>query len=78
MKKYISQLFTVLPALIFMTLMNVIIVMCVAGETLIQLISNGMNRYLALAISIIIAIVINTYISYNHLIKNYITKEQTK
>lgn len=71
MKSNLSDLVRVLPFFIIMTFMNVFITFTASEAVLYLLLDKGADRSLSLAISIVTAMVVMLYISYNHKAKLY-------
>lgn len=67
----LSRLLAALPAILLMTFMNVFIASSVAGVVLIQLAAAG-HKSIALGASILTAVIVYTWIAFNHKIRAYI------
>jgi hypothetical protein len=72
LRSKINRLLLVVPIIILLTFANVFIGMATAGVVLLQLLSSGLDKYLSLAIAILIAIGVHAYIIFNHKLRNYI------
>jgi succinate dehydrogenase hydrophobic anchor subunit len=69
------RLFTALPVIILVTLINVFITFTTSGVVLIQLLAGGYNKYLSLGVATLVAIGVHTYIVFNHKIRDYINRQ---
>jgi len=56
---------------------NVFICFTVAFVVEIELIASGCNRYVALLLAILTGIVCNTYVVFNHKIRNFIKNQRS-
>lgn len=74
MNNKFARLLAIVPAMILMTIANVFIEVSVAGVVFLQLISNGTNKYIAITMAALVAIVVYLYIRFNHKIKEYVDK----
>jgi hypothetical protein len=61
-----------IAAFALLTLCTVFICFTVAFVVEIQLIASGCDRYLSLAIAILVGVGCNTFIAFNHKIRNFI------
>jgi hypothetical protein len=70
------QLLAVLPAILLVTFMNVFITSAVAGVVMIQLSAAGHNK-VALWAAILVAVIVYSWLLFNHKLRNYIKQETT-
>ena len=73
----LSRLLAVVPVLLLVTFTNVFICFASSAVVLMQLLTNGTNRYVALFVAVLVAIGVHFYLVFNHKIRNYITKQGT-
>jgi hypothetical protein len=71
-----SRFLAALPAIILLTMMNVFITSAVAGVVMIELAAAGHSR-IALGAAILTAVIVYTYIVFNHKLRVYINKQET-
>jgi hypothetical protein len=72
----LSALLAALPAILLMTFMNVFITFAVAGVVMIELAAAGHSR-IALGAAILTAVIVYSYIVFNHKLRAYINKQET-
>lgn len=70
-----TKLIAVIPAIVIMTIANVFIGFTVAGVVLLQMMSSGANKYVALLTAIMVALAVNGYIIFNHKLRAYIKNQ---
>jgi hypothetical protein len=56
----------------FLAIANVLICFSTAGVVMLELLASGCNKYVALGVAILVAIVCNAYIVFNHKIRDFI------
>lgn len=71
----LSRLMATLPAILLITFVNVFICFTTAGMVLVQLLASNTNRYVALGLSILVAVGVHLYIVFNHKIRDYIKQQ---
>jgi hypothetical protein len=69
----LNKLLVIIPVLLLLTFANVLICFIVSQTFLFQLIELGLNKNLALIISVLVAIGTYTYIIFNHKIRNLLS-----
>ncbi len=72
----LSRLLAALPAIILMTMMNVFITFAVAGVVMLELVAVGHSR-IALGAAILTAVIVYSWIVFNHKLRAYIKKQET-
>lgn len=65
-----------LPAILLTTFMNVFITSAVAGVVMIELAAAG-HKYIALGAAILTAVVVYSWIVFNHKLRAYIKSQET-
>ncbi len=65
-----------LPAILLTTFMNVFITSAVAGVVMIELAAVG-HKYVALGAAILTAVVVYSWIVFNHKLRHYIKSQET-
>lgn len=73
-KGFGTRLLAVIPAIIIMVLCNVSIAFTIAGVVLLYMFESGINKHVALGVSILIAIGVHLYIAWNHKIRNFVNQ----
>jgi hypothetical protein len=68
----VTKFLAILPAILLVTFANVFISFTVAAVVMLQLITSGHNKYLALGVAVLVAVVTHFYIVFNHKIRDYI------
>jgi len=71
----VSRLLAALPAIILMTVMNVFITSAVAGVVLIELAAGG-HRYVAFGAALLTAVIVYTWLLFNHKLRAYIKAQE--
>jgi uncharacterized integral membrane protein len=69
------KLISVMPAIIMMTLVNVMITSAVAGVVMLELQAAYPGSKWPLAVAILLSMIVYSWIVFNHKIRNYIKKE---
>jgi hypothetical protein len=72
----LGKLLAALPAILLMTMMNVFISASTSGVVLIQLLAGGCQKYVALGLAVLGAIITYTWLVFNHKLRNYINSKE--
>jgi hypothetical protein len=75
-RQRLSGLLAALPVIIMMTFMNVFITFAVSGVVMIELAAAGHSR-IALGAAILTAVIVYTWIVFNHKLRNYIKNQES-
>lgn len=67
-----ARLLAIVPAIMLVALCNVFIAFATAGVVLLQLLDSGVNKHIALAVALLIAIGVHAYVAWNHKIRDFI------
>lgn len=62
--------------LLMMSLFDVLITMTTSSTTMLFLINAGVEKHISLIVSIILALLVLTYLRFNHKIRNYLLSKQ--
>jgi hypothetical protein len=76
LRKRLSGLLAAVPVIILMTMMNVFITFTVSGVVMLQLVTAGHSR-IALGAAILTAVIVYTWIVFNHKLRAYISKQES-
>jgi hypothetical protein len=76
LRSRLLKLLAVLPAILLATFMNVFITSAVAGVVMIQLSAAGHNS-VALWAAILVAVIVYSWLLFNHKLREYIKQETT-
>lgn len=72
----VVKILSAVPAMVIMVLCNTIIGLTISGLVMIEMLSAGCNKYLSLAVAMVVAIVVHLYVAFNHKLREYIKKSQ--
>lgn len=68
----LSKLFLMLPFLIVVTLIDTLICCFCAQSLLFSLIKSGIDKHVALGLSLLMAVILYSYLRFNHKIRDYL------
>jgi succinate dehydrogenase hydrophobic anchor subunit len=67
-----AKLLAIIPAIILVVFTNVFIAFSTAGVVLIQMLAAGCNKHVSLGAALLVAVLVHSYIVWNHKIRDYI------
>lgn len=70
--KDVKEILLKAPAMILYTILSIFISMSTAGAVMLYMLAQGVNKHLTLFTSLAVAIVVYTFIVFNHKIRDYI------
>lgn len=75
--KDVKKLLGIFPYIAILVLMNTLITFTISAVVMMQMTYLGYNKYLSLAIALVVAIATYCYIIFNHQIRNKIKETTT-
>lgn len=68
----VHKMLQVLAAVCFLALGSLLICFATSGVIMLQLLASGVNKYVSLVVAIVVAILVNLFLMFNHKIRDFI------